>query len=134
MLGQWLIPRPSQVPAPPIPSANPLARPLRQLLEGGNRVLVSFEDSVVARDPAFPGLWPDDGTLAGAYCNMDKLESMLSCNEEKALQLPLGSDGRVSEMWYTLTEQAEDIVDGVLEPSKYPSTLFELASEADSRF
>jgi len=78
--------------------------PLKELLADGNRVLVSFEDNVVATDPAFPGIWPDDSLLAGSYCNMDGLPEMQACNEAKALQLPQGDDGRISEMWYTLTE------------------------------
>jgi hypothetical protein len=93
-----------------------------------NQVLVLLESW--NGDGASTGLWPDS-LIVGQYADMDQVGPMSAWDQ--GLIETLGGTGSIFRLWWTLTENQDDIIAGVLDPSKYPSKLIQLADEADSQ-
>jgi len=92
-----------------------------------NRVLVLLEDW--DGDGETSGLWPDS-LIRGEYADKDNVPDMAKWDQ--GLIETLGGTGHIFRLWWTLTEDVDDIIAGVLDPSK-PNELFTLALEADAQ-
>ncbi|KAA0150728.1 hypothetical protein FNF29_05065 [Cafeteria roenbergensis] len=103
---------------------------LQALTQGAtkSRVLVLLEDW--DGDGSSTGLWPD-ALIRGEYANQDNVPKMAEWDQ--GLIETLGGTGHIFRLWWTLTENVDDIVAGVLDPSKYPTKLFDLVRLANAQ-
>ncbi len=118
-LGRWLVPWTGAG------AATLNGTTLATLQARNQRALVTFEAcDVVASNPL---LWCRDWVFVGDYANADNLTDMETWNDN--LIRTTGGTGPLFTLWYTLTPQDSDIVDGILFPSAVPTTLRQLADE-----
>lgn len=90
------------------------------------RVLVSMENDDVASK--YPNLWLLE-TTEGTYSNADVLQVMEDYNKNQISKI--GGRGKLFETWWTLTDQAKDIVNGILNPNDHITSLKLLARIAN---
>ena len=91
-----------------------------------NRVLILMESW---NGPGIgTGIWPDS-IIQGEYANKDNVAEM--SEHDQGLIETLGGDGEhIFRLWWTLTEQPDDVVIGVLDPNATQS-LKELSHKAN---
>ena len=111
ILGDWLIEKSS-----PIESLQ-----IGDLQRRNKRCLMIFEDMVPAYENSF--LWARH-TLWGPYANSPNTTAMLLHN--LFLMENFGQYNNLLRVWHTLTEDADTVIAGLIDPDTYPHTLHEL--------
>ena len=100
----------------------------QEMIQQNKRVVVAGSHLPISNHS---GIWPAS-IFEGEYTNQDSLEQMFSRNAEKIRSY--GGDGRLFQLYWTLTAQSIDIEKSLLIPIHHPSSLNELASIANLQF